>query len=138
MKKLIDKIKEIDVMLDAYEYKNCTFDEYQEHVKHNERGNASLRNMIRNSNHIWSPIMEKDFKELKDIVNMMYLVKNNKYKLNTNDINKIRILSDKIRNIRETFKKKTDDCSIYPIQSEGICDNLKFIAAYLDMYAKNL
>ena len=134
MKDLIDKIKEIDVMLDAYEYKNCTFEEYQECIKTNTRGNGSLRNMIRSSMHVWNPVMEKYFKELKDVVNMIYLVKKNKHKLNRDDIDKISDIINKIKDIKMIFKKNTDDCSIYPIQSECICNNLNFISKYLQKY----
>lgn len=134
MKDLIDKIKEIDVMLDAYEYKNCAFEEYQECIKTNTRGNGSLRNMIRNSMHVWNPVMEKYFKELKDVVNMIYLVKKNKHKFNKDDIDKISVIINKVRDIKTVFKKNTDDCSIYPIQSECIYNNLTFISKYLQKY----
>lgn len=134
MKDLIDKIKEIDVMLNAYEYKNCTFEEYKECIKTNTKGNGSLRNMIRNSMHVWNPVIEQYFKELKDVVNMIYLTKKNKYKLNGDDIDKIYDIINKVRYIKDVFKKNTDDCSIYPIQSECICNNLTYISKYLQKY----
>lgn len=134
MKELIDKIKEIDKMLDDYEYKNCNFEEYQYCIKNNIKGNGSLRNMIRSSMHVWNPVMEKYFKELKDVVNMIYLEKNNRYKMNRDDIDKISVIINKVRDIKTVFKKNTDDCSIYPIQSECICNNLTFISNYLQKY----
>jgi len=128
---LIDKIREIDKCLDAYDYMNCTYEEYLECIRQNKTGNMSLRHRIISGHHIWDNHMEDTLYKTKQLTNLLY--KKSYNKINTDDVIK---LIGNLALSRDNFYKKTDSLSIYPIQSITIRDNLNTIIEILSRYDK--
>ena len=134
---IVSLIKEIDECLDKYDFKGYTFEEYENAIKEGKKGTKGLRNLIKyNSSglYIWSTWMQACLDNCKTYINKIWLVNKNKYDITTDDLNKIKILVERIRETRSAFKKNTDNCSIYPIESEKICSNLTDIANYFEKY----
>lgn len=134
---IVSLIKEIDECLDKYDFKGYTFEEYERAIKEGKKGTKGLRNLIKyNSSglYIWSTWMQACLDNCKTYINKIWLVNKNKYDITTDDLNKIKILAERIRETRSAFKKNTDNCSIYPIESEKICSNLTDIANYFEKY----
>lgn len=130
---LINKIKEIDKALDAYEYAGYTYKEYIYNKNNKLRGDKSLRNMYYKGSHIWSDDMENTLNRIKQITNKLFLMYKHKYELKNEDINEIKILINRIDDIKRISKNRTDQLSIYPIQSELIYDNFDYIKNCLDV-----
>ena len=134
---LIEKIKDIDNALDAYEYSGYTYEKYKDMISHKIRGDRSLRFLFKPGSigkHIWTNVMQDGLDRAKKITNLLYLEHNNKYKLTKDDDYEILLLTKRLNEIREIFKKNTDNYSIYPIHSEMIGDRLTEIAKILDKY----
>ena len=129
---IIDKIKEIDNCLDAYEYGNLTYDEYKKYNENNIHGNWSLRRRYFHSKPIWESIIQNIFDKLKDTINLIY--KEQKHNTKYVDSKKLNMLINDLKYTEKQFKKNTDNCSVYPIKSETIKDNLLYIIAYLENY----
>lgn len=130
---LINKIKEIDKALDAYEYAGYTFKEYKECINKKQKGDKNLRNMYYKGSHIWTDVMENTLNRIKQITNKLFLMYKHKYRLKYEDIDEINILINRIDDIKRIFKNKTDQLSIYPIQSELIYDNFDYIKNCLEV-----
>ena len=134
---IVSLIKDIDECLDKYDFKGYTFEEYEKAIKEGKKGTKGLRNLIKyNSSglYIWSTWMQDCLNNCKKYINKIWLVNINKYDITNDDLNKIKILAERIRETRSAFKKNTDNCSIYPIESEKICSNLTDIANYFEKY----
>ena len=132
---IVSLIKEIDECLDKYDFKGYTFEEYEKAIKEGKKGTKGLRNLIKyNSSglYIWPTWMQDCLDNCKTYINKIWLVNKNKYYITNDDLNKIKILVERIRETRSAFKKNTDNCSIYPIESEKICSNLTDIANYFE------
>ena len=119
---LISKIKEIDKALDAYEYMNLTFDEYKDAIKEHRHGNMSLRNRVIRGSHLWSDWMEMTIQRTKDIANLLWADS-----IDTMSKKDIELVIKGLGRTRDAFVNKTDNLSIYPIQSELIRDNINDI-----------
>lgn len=134
---IVSLIKDIDECLDKYDFKGYTFEEYEKAIKEGKKGTKGLRNLIKyNSSglYIWSTWMQDCLDNCKTYINKIWLVNINKHDITNDDLNKIKILVERIRETRSAFKKNTDNCSIYPIESEKICSNLTDIANYFEKY----
>ena len=123
---LVTKIKEIDKALDAYEYMGLTYEEYLDTKKKNERGSMSLRNIILHGSHIWSDWMEMTIQRTKDIANLLWADS-----IDTMSKEDIETVIKGLGQTRDVFIKKTDNLSLYPIQSELVRDNINDIIKIL-------
>lgn len=123
---LVTKIKEIDKALDAYEYMGLTYEEYLDTKKKNERGSMSLRNRILHGSHIWSDWMEMTIQRTKDIANLLWADS-----IDTMSKEDIETVIKGLGQTRDVFIKKTDNLSLYPIQSELVRDNINDIIKIL-------
>lgn len=137
LNEIIELIKEIDECLDAYSFKGYTFEKYQVAISKGEKGTGGLRNIVKynsNGQHIWKTWMQTALDDSKKYINKIYLCKNGKYNINNDDKEKMTLLSKRLREAKDVFKKDTDNYSIYPIKSETIGHNLTVIANYLENY----
>lgn len=132
LSKIIEAVKQIDKDLDAYSYSGIPYEEYVEIKKRNISGPNGLRNLIKyNSSgmHIWSGWMQACLDDIKKTINNIYLIRKGK---NINiDREEMKILVGRIQELCEVFNKSTDNCSIHPIQSERIIENMKIVSKYI-------
>lgn len=132
LSKIIETVKQIDKDLDAYSYSGIPYEEYVEMKKRNISGPNGLRNLIKYNSgcvHIWAGWMQACLDDIKKTINNIYLIKKGK---NINiDKKEIKILVSRIQKLCEAFNKSTDNCSIYPIQSERIIKNMKIVSEYI-------
>lgn len=136
LNKIINLIKEIDECLDAYEYNGYTYEEYKKDIDRGIRGNKGLRNLIKynsSGSHVWNDWMQECLDNCKKQVNNIYTSKKNNTKPLFDILDFSRLIK-RIRETRDTFKKNTDNYSLYPIQSETIGNNLTIIANYFEKY----
>lgn len=132
---LINKIKEIDSALDAYEFRGYTYEEYCSIKRDNKRGDKSLRCAIMYNKagaHIWSGIMQDSIDRAKQITNKLYLADKNRYIMTDDDMNEIKLLVKRLNEVRDVFYKNTDGLSTYPVQAEIIYDNINEIINILN------
>ena len=102
------------------------------HNENNIHGNWSLRRRYFHSKPIWESIIQNIFDKLKDTINLIY--KEQKHNTKYVDSKKLNMLINDLKYTEKQFKKNTDNCSVYPIKSETIKDNLLYIIAYLENY----
>ena len=138
---LINAIKEIDKCLDAYDFKDYTFEEYQDSIMKGEKGNKGLRNLIKYNSagsYVWTSWMQESLDNSKRYANILYKMDKNNGSMSVNDKDKLLLLIKRLGETKKTFKKNTDDYSIYPIQSELIGENLTIIKSYLENILRDL
>lgn len=132
---LINKIKEIDSALDAYEFRGYTYEEYCKDKQDNKHGMKSLRHAPmynKNGANIWSNVMQNSIDRAKQITNKLYLADKNRYKLSNDDMKEIMLLIKRLNEVKEIFYKNTDGLSTYPVQAEIIYDNINDIINILN------
>lgn len=126
---IIRLIKEIDKDLDAYDFSGIPYEEYLEYKKLGKKGPYGLRNTILYNSgglRVWSSWMEECIDNCKTLCNELYM-KNKHNTPMTFDSYKIRLLLNRLDDVKRVFKQNTDKYSLYPIQSENICKNLELI-----------
>ena len=132
LSKIIEAVKQIDKDLDAYSYSGIPYEEYVEMKNRNECGPNGLRNLIKYNSggmRIWSGWMQTCLDDIKKTINNIYLIRKGK---NIDiDRKEMKILVRRIHELCEAFNKSTDNCSIYPIQSERIIKNMKIVSEYI-------
>lgn len=132
---LINAIKEVDKCLDAYDFKGYSFEEYEDCIKRGIKGDKGLRNLVKynsSGSYVWNTWMQESLDNSKKYANILYKINKNNGSMSVNDKDKLLLLIKRLGETKKTFKKNTDDYSIYPIQSLSIGENLTIIKSYFE------